>query len=410
MWPFITIENYRNSWNVQITAPTTYNSLQNQILVPDKKIAFLDYTLYVLTIDVAIIVGTRPEAIKIWPVLVEARKRNLNTVLVTTNQQKDLLNETLVDLEITPDFVCTIPNLSGNISDFLATAIISLTDLLRSMNPRVVLVQGDTGTATAGAIAAHNLQIPIGHIEAGLRSGDLANPWPEEGNRRIIDSIANFLWRPTLEPRINILEDQSELVVGNTSIDALRMCLEMESDARNEKDEYILITLHRRESFGKKMTAALVEIKSLVQMTDLDVVFIEHPNPKVREALNSVEIEAPNFRVIEPVPYKSFIKLLANSTLVISDSGGIQEEATALGIPLLVVRDKTERHEVVLNNPGALVGSGAENLLANAMQFLASSRPIKSKPQIIDVSFGDGHSSEKIIDDLIRKVFSNLVD
>ena len=363
-----------------------------------------------LTIDVAIIVGTRPEAIKIWPVLVEARKRNLNTVLVTTNQQKDLLNETLVDLGITPDFVCTIPNLSGNISDFLATAIISLTDLLRSMNPRVVLVQGDTGTATAGAIAAHNLQIPIGHIEAGLRSGDLANPWPEEGNRRIIDSIANFLWRPTLEPHINILEDQSEFVVGNTSIDALRMCLEMESDARNEKDEYILITLHRRESFGKKMTAALVEIKSLVQMTDLDVVFIEHPNPKVREALNSVEIVAPNFRVIEPVPYKSFIKLLANSTLVISDSGGIQEEATALGIPLLVVRDKTERHEVVLNNPGALVGSGAENLLANAMHFLASSRPIKSKPQIIDVSFGDGHSSEKIIDDLIRKVFSNLVD
>ena len=363
-----------------------------------------------LTIDVAIIVGTRPEAIKVWPILVEARKRNLNTVLVSTNQQKDLLNETLADLEIIPDFVCSIPNLSGDISEFLAKAIINLTELLRSMNPRAVLVQGDTGTATAGAIAAHNLQIPLGNIEAGLRSGDLGTPWPEEGNRRIIDSIAKFLWRPTLEPQINILEDQSELVVGNTSIDALRMCLEMESDAPEQNNEYILVTLHRRESFGKKMTAALMEIKNLVQVTDLDVLFIEHPNPKVREALNSVKIDASNFRVIKPVPYKSFVKLLANSTLVISDSGGIQEEATALGIPLLVVRDKTERHEVVLKNPEALVGSGAENLLPSALQFLASRKPIKSKPQIIDVSFGDGYSSQKIIDDLIWRVFDNLVD
>lgn len=370
-------------------------------------IAPLDYTLCVLTIDVAIIVGTRPEAIKIWPIMVEARKRNLNTALITTNQQKDLLNETLADLEIVPDFVCSIPNLSGDISEFLANAIISLSNLLRSINPRAILVQGDTGTATAGAIAAHNLQIPIGHIEAGLRSGDLGNPWPEEGNRRIIDSVASFLWRPSADPHLSISDDQRELVVGNTSIDALRMCLEMESKAKDQIGHYILVTLHRRESFGKKMISALIEIKKLVELTDLEVIFIEHPNPKVRVALNSVQIDSPNFQIIKPVPYRKFIELLSNSTLVISDSGGIQEEATALGIPLLVVRDKTERHEVVLNNPGVLVGSDGKNLLVSALQILNTKKSFKSKPQIIDVSFGDGYAAKKIIEDLIIKVFIN---
>ena len=370
-------------------------------------IAPFDYTLYVLTIDVAIIVGTRPEAIKIWPILVEARKRNLNTALIATNQQKDLLKETLADLEIVPDFVCSIPNLSGDISEFLAKAIVSLSDLLRSMNPRAILVQGDTGSATAGAIAAHNLQIPIGHIEAGLRSGDLGNPWPEEGNRRIIDSVSSFLWRPSADPHLSISDDQNELVVGNTSIDALRMCLEIESEDKDQISNYILVTLHRRESFGKQMIAALMEIKKLVELTDLEVIFIEHPNPKVREALNSVKINSPNFRIIKPVPYRRFIGLLSNSTLVISDSGGIQEEATALGIPLLVVRDKTERHEVVLNNPGALVGSDGENLLVSALQILNTKKPVKSKPQIIDISFGDGYAAKKIIEDLMSKVFIN---
>jgi UDP-N-acetylglucosamine 2-epimerase len=359
------------------------------------------------SIDLAIIVGTRPEAIKIWPVLIEARRRNIKVVLVTTNQQKHLLHETLVDLQIVPDFICPIPNLTGDLSEFLAKAILGLSDLLRSIKPAVVLVQGDTGTATAGAIAAHNLQVPVGHIEAGLRSGDLCNPWPEEGNRRMIDSIASFLWRASANPHINILQDQNELIVGNTSIDALKMCLEMDCEDLNNFNPYILITLHRRESFGRKMTAALVEIKKLVESTSLEVIFIEHPNPKVREALNSVNINAANFRIVNPMPYRSFIKLLAHSTLVISDSGGIQEEATALGIPLLVVRDKTERHEVVLNNSDALVGSGAEGLLTNALRILNSKKHVKSKPQIIDFSFGDGNAAKKIIEDLISRGFSN---
>jgi UDP-N-acetylglucosamine 2-epimerase (non-hydrolysing) len=363
----------------------------------------------VATIDLAIIVGTRPEAIKVWPVLVEARRRNLNVVLVSTNQQKHLLSETLQDIQIVPDFVCPIPNPSGDVSEFLAKAIVGLSELLRSINPRVVLVQGDTGTATAGAIAAHNLQIPIGHIESGLRSGDLRNPWPEEGNRRMIDSVASFLWRPSADPRLEIQQDQSELVVGNTSIDALRMCLEMDSKESDHPKPYILVTLHRRESFGKKMSSAIIEIKKLAELTKIEVVFVEHPNPKVREALDSAKIDSSNFRIINPVPYRRFIKLLSQSTLVISDSGGIQEEATALGIPLLVVRDKTERHEVVFNNSDVLVGSSAENLLANALRILENKKQDKSIPQIVDNSFGDGYAAEKIIEDLISKLFTNRV-
>jgi UDP-N-acetylglucosamine 2-epimerase (non-hydrolysing) len=223
----------------------------------------------------------------------------------------------------------------------------------------------------------------------------------------MIDSVARFLWRPSVDPDIGVMKDQSELIVGNTSIDALRMCLEMDSEDSENSKPFILVTLHRRESFGKKMKTALIEIKKLVELTDIEVVFVEHPNPNVREALNSVKIDSANFRVINPVPYRSFIKLLSQSTLVISDSGGIQEEATALGIPLLVVRDKTERHEVVFKNSDALVGSGAENLLANALQILSTKKRVKSRPQIVDVCFGDGYSAKKIIEDLISKVFIN---
>ena len=157
------------------------------------------------------------------------------------------------------------------------------------------------------------------------------------------------------------------------------------------------------------MTSAIIEIKKLAELTKIEVVFVEHPNPKVREALDSAKIDSSNFRIINPVPYRRFIKLLSQSTLVISDSGGIQEEATALGIPLLVVRDKTERHEVVFNNSDALVGSSAENLLANALRILENKKRDKSIPQIVDISFGDGYAAEKIIEDLISKLFTNRV-
>ena len=353
------------------------------------------------TTDIAIIVGTRPEAIKIWPVLLEAQQKNISTSLISTQQQKHLLSSTLSELGLTPDVICEVPNESGDISNFLSTAILKLVEVLKEVNPRVVLVQGDTGTALAGAIAAHNLQIPVGHIEAGLRSGDLENPWPEEGNRRLIDSISSFLWFPTKVSQIHVLGDQTEEVVGNTSIDALRLCLENHPiGAPSEVDKYILVTLHRRESFGENMISALEEIKKLSVETQIKILFIEHPNPRVREALNQVDFPKGLVKVTPPVPYPAFISLLANSLMVISDSGGIQEEATALGVPLLVVREKTERQEIFTLNSEVLVGSNGSNLLISALDILQNLEPKKSGAKIRNQLFGDGFAAQRIISTL----------
>ena len=352
--------------------------------------------------DIAIIVGTRPEAIKIWPVVLEARSQNIRTVLISTQQQKHLLAATLSELELVPDVICNIPNELGDISNFLSQAILQLAEVIRGINPKAVLVQGDTGTALAGAIASHNLQIPVGHIEAGLRSGDLGNPWPVEGNRRLIDSISTFLWLPTEVSQIEILGDQNQQVVGNTSIDALRLCLENIPAARTESDKYILVTLHRRESFGARMISALEEIKKLAISTQIPILFIEHPNPQVRAALDKVEFPEGLVTVTPPVPYKRFISLLANSLMVISDSGGIQEEATALGVPLLVVREKTERPEIFSLNPQVLVGSSGLNLLSSALTMLKNIDPKQVDVKIQSRVFGDGYASGRIVASLMK--------
>lgn len=355
-------------------------------------------------IVLAIVIGTRPEAIKVWPVLLEAKRQKIQTVLISTEQQTSLLTETLADLQIAPDIIAPIANDSGDISVFLSRAIIQLSSILKEVNPTTVLVQGDTSTALAGAIAAHNLKIPVGHIEAGLRSGDLNNPWPEEGNRRLIDAISSFLWLPTNKSRVSLSDDQSQEVVGNTSIDALRICIQNENHSESHTDKYILVTLHRRESFGAKMISALNEIKRLPEETGLRVVFIEHPNPRVREALDAVQIEDSGVSVIKPVPYRKFIQLMANSALVVSDSGGIQEEATALGIPLLVVRDKTERHEIHDQDPNILVGSDASSLIVTAISRLNSKGKTSNLIQIKNETFGDGFAAERIIRDLLDKI------
>ena len=353
--------------------------------------------------EIAVIVGTRPEAIKVWPVILEAQNHKISTALVSTQQQKHLLTATLSELDLSPDVICSIPNELGDISNFLSQAILKLTEVIKRINPKVVLVQGDTGTALAGAIASHNLQIPVGHIEAGLRSGDLGNPWPEEGNRRLIDSISSFLWLPTKASEIEILGDQTQEVVGNTSIDALRLCLEKLPVTRVESEKYILVTLHRRESFGAIMVSALEEIKKLAKVTRIPILFIEHPNPRVREALDRVTFPEGLVRVIPPVPYKRFISLLANSLIVISDSGGIQEEATALGIPLLVVREKTERHEIFTLNPEVLVGSGGLNLLSSALTMLENIDFKEGAVKIQSRLFGDGFASERILAALMKR-------
>jgi UDP-N-acetylglucosamine 2-epimerase (non-hydrolysing) len=355
---------------------------------------------------IVVIVGTRPEAIKVWPILTEARARGIAIKLISTQQQQNLLEETLDSLSLEPEYHCKSQHFDGQITSFLADCCVQLTSILKDVSPRIVLVQGDTSSAVAGAIAAHNLRIPIGHIEAGLRSHDLQNPWPEEGNRRIIDAISKFLWVPTNSSLIPVSKDQQIVVVGNTSIDSLRLSIEKDASHKHEFSDCILVTLHRRESFGERMTTSLKEIKKLSQISGKKVVFIEHPNPNVRSAIDAAAFSGENIKIIAPVPYQEFIQLMSSSLIIISDSGGIQEEATALGKPLLVVREKTERVEVSQEDPSSLVGADGRKLVETAMTMMQKTPKTDSSSGIKNNLFGDGYAAQRILDDLAKEYFT----
>ena len=350
-------------------------------------------------LKIAVIVGTRPEVIKVWPVIEEARRIGVEICLVSTNQQEKLLNETFSNLGISTQIDLKIQNKTGNLNNFISECINKCQDFLISFKPDFVIVQGDTASALSGAIAAHNLRIKIGHIEAGLRSGDMENPWPEEGYRRIIDSISSILWVPTPEVCIQIQGDQKLLVVGNTSIDALRMACAQVLNS-NEQGDTIVVTLHRRESFGNALENTLKNILMLSQQVANKIVFIQHPNPNVQAAMDAVDFESGRIEIIEPVPYLEFVAMISESALIISDSGGLQEEATALEIPLLIVREKTERLEAVTQGGCIMVGNTGEKIVEESIKLLAKNR-IAKESGILNSIFGDGHAATRIIASLL---------
>ena len=352
-------------------------------------------------LKIAVIVGTRPEVIKVWPVIEEARRAGIEICLVSTNQQEKLVNETFLSLGISPQIDLKIQNKTGNLNNFISECISKCQDILISFKPDFVIVQGDTASALSGAIAAHNLRIRIGHIEAGLRSGDMENPWPEEGYRRLIDSIPSILWAPTSEVCIQTQADQKLLVVGNTSIDALRMACAQVRDS-DEQEDTIVVTLHRRESFGKALESTLKNIILLSQKIENRILFIQHPNPNVQAAMDAVEFASSQIEIMGPVPYLEFIGILSQSALIISDSGGLQEEATALEIPLLIVREKTERFEAVSLGGCIMVGNTGEKIVEESIKVLTKNREVKESG-ILNSIFGDGHAAVKIIDSLLSQ-------
>jgi UDP-N-acetylglucosamine 2-epimerase (non-hydrolysing) len=238
------------------------------------------------------------------------------------------------------------------------------------------------------------LGIPVGHVEAGLRSGDLKAPWPEEGNRRLIDSVSSLLWIPTDSEKISGETDQMVEITGNTVVDSLRILSENKIH-KHEAYNLILVTLHRRESFGEQMISAMKELIKLSELVSHEILFIQHPNTKVEEAIAQSGLDKSRIKIIEPLKYSEFIELISVSTLLITDSGGLQEEAYSLGIPLIVVRDKTERIQALEGNPELLVGGDGKTLVSQALYLLKN----KSKANI-DFSnnkFGDGHAARKIL-------------
>ena len=351
--------------------------------------------------EIVVIFGTRPEVIKLWPVIREARAQNLKVTTISTGQQRDLLVQTLEDLGIVADISIAPPDDGATVEDFVAKTLIALTKIFSQINPNLVIVQGDTGSATAGALAAYYSKIPVGHVEAGLRSNDLYAPWPEEGNRRIIDSISRILWVPTLkDASVGIGADQELKVVGNTVVDALKIIIaQIGNEISSNTNLPVLITLHRRESFGKPMVKTLAEIVRLSENISNPVIFLQHPNPNVDVALRESNFRDSNVQIISPMRYSEFIRLLSKSALLITDSGGLQEEAVTLGIPFLVARDKTERSSGISEELNSrLIGADGEQLYASAIEYLKIRRATISMRK----TFGDGDSSKRIVSDVLR--------
>ncbi len=345
-----------------------------------------------------IVIGTRPEAIKLWPVILKAKELGIDYRVVSTGQQKDLLNQTLVDLNLDVDFELQPPGAISSPENFVFETTAKLKEILKKIKPRIVIVQGDTGSALAGALAAFFSQIPVGHVEAGLRSHNLLAPWPEEGNRRMIDSISKYLWVPTIaDSNIPCSKDQEVLVVGNTVVDALRIILRERPSLSAAEKKKIVVTLHRRESFGSPLISTMKNLVILSELIDHEIIFYQHPNPNVESAILESNLKKSRVKIRAPLPYTEFIKNLQDVVLLITDSGGLQEEATTMRIPLLVVRDTTERLAgISQNSHSRLVGSSGELLIDSALEFL---KDIKNTEETLNFSntYGDGESADRIL-------------
>jgi UDP-N-acetylglucosamine 2-epimerase (non-hydrolysing) len=343
---------------------------------------------------IALIIGTRPEAIKMWPLILEISESKHESVVISTGQQREILSETLGDLLVKPDFDLDIMKSHMSLVDFLNAAVVGISNLIKNLKPDLVVVQGDTSSALAGSLAAHLLGVPVGHLEAGLRSGDMKSPWPEEGNRRIIDSISTLLWVPTNSEKITREKDQIVEVTGNTVVDSLRILTANKSN-KFETNHLILVTLHRRESFGQQMVSAMKELVKLSGSVTNDILFIQHPNSNVEKAVKISGLDKSRIKIINPLKYSEFINLMSKSALLITDSGGLQEEAYSLGIPLIVVRDKTERVEALEGKSELLVGGDGKTLITQAMKQLELGN--KNKLDLSINQFGDGHAATKIL-------------
>lgn len=356
---------------------------------------------------VCLVIGTRPEAIKMAPVIAAMRAHpHLEPLVVATTQHREMLKQALDVFGITPHVDLGLMQNGQNLGVFTSRALQSLTECFLEKKPDFLLVQGDTSTVTAAALAAFYQGIPIGHIEAGLRSFDLSSPFPEEVNRRIATCTANIHFAPTNEARNNLVSEgipEGDIfVTGNTVVDALQMVTardSFETPALNAIDwstrRVILTTVHRRESMGEHLEEICDALESIVRLHDVDIVFPVHLNPKVRDTVFRRLSNNPRVHLLEPLPYPDLLEVMRRVYLVLSDSGGIQEEVPSFRKPILILRDTTERPECVTSGFGELVGTDATVILARTSALLNDAalyqlRTSGSNP------FGDGKASIRI--------------
>lgn len=349
-------------------------------------------------LKVVLVAGTRPEFLKIYPIIVELRNQGVDYLLISTGQQRDLAKQALKSLDLVPDVDLSLMQENQTPDQFLTSAIKKLDQEFAEYKPNFVIVQGDTSSALAGALAGYFKKIPVGHVEAGLRSHNLYSPWPEEGFRRLIDSISSILWFPTENSVRGLEKDQSGTVVGNTIVDMLRI----KSDQKTEivfNPNRIIVTLHRRESFETTLESALRQIKKIASASKYEFVFIQHPNPNIGRLLKKVDFSGSTLKVVDPLPYLEFIDLMRNSGVVVTDSGGLQEEARSLQVPLLVMRDTSERMEAIDGGKYRLTHPDGSGLEEDLTQVTSIGQLPNSTFE--DNPFGDGYSAKRIVDEIV---------
>ena len=383
---------------------------------------------------VMLVFGTRPEAIKMAPLVKEFQKdtENFKTVVCVTGQHREMLDQVLRIFDITPDYDLNIMKQGQDLYDVTARVLTGMRDVFKECKPDVVLVHGDTTTSTAAALAAFYQQIPVGHVEAGLRTHNIYSPWPEEMNRQITGRIATYNFSPTPLSEKNLKEEIAQgqiFVTGNTVIDALHMVVDrLKNDSALAKEQekvllaagydvtrlangkkLVLITGHRRENFGEGFIHMVTAMKDLSEKyPDADFVYPMHLNPNVRKPIHEVFKgidslslgegwgEASNFFFIEPLQYLEFVYLMEKSTIVLTDSGGIQEEAPSLGKPVLVMRDTTERPEALESGTVHLVGTDYNKIVSEVSTLLDDPIAYEKMSKAVN-PYGDGKACNRIV-------------
>ncbi len=366
--------------------------------------------------------GTRPEAIKMCPLILEMRKYPdlIEPLVAVTAQHREMLDQVLELFDIKPDYDLNIMAPGQTLYDITTRALLGLKDVLEEAKPDMVLVHGDTTTTFAGALAAFYAQIPVGHVEAGLRTGNKYSPYPEEMNRKLTGSLADMHFAPTSTSKANLLGEnvnpENILVTGNTVIDALQTTVketyQFADDDFNKifasSKRLILMTTHRRENLGEPMRQVYKALKSVLEThADVEAIFPVHKNPKVREIVQEELGGLTQVHLIEPMDYEPFANLMAKVDIVLTDSGGIQEEAPALGKPVLVLRDTTERPEAVDAGTVKLIGTAYADVLKETNLLLDDAAHYKKMAEAAN-PYGDGKACERIIKAILQKKGYNV--
>ena len=361
-------------------------------------------------INVMVVFGTRPEAIKVVPVIkeLEARKET-NPIVCVTAQHREMLDQILQEFDIQADYDLNIMQQGQTLAGITTKALVGLEKIIKEVKPDIVLVHGDTTTTFAGALAAFYNGTTIGHLEAGLRTYNKFSPYPEEMNRQMVSVLADMHFAPTEESRQNLLREAKKkniYVTGNTAIDALKLTIKEDYknskiDDFNKNERIILLTSHRRENIGTPMENIFKAVKKIVEeYEDVKVIYPVHKNPKVREIANRILTGNSRIKLIEPLDVIDFHNLMNKSYLILTDSGGIQEEAPSLGKPVLVLRDTTERPEGIRVGTLKLVGTDEEEIYKQTKLLLDNKEEYNKMAKATN-PYGDGLASKKIVDAII---------